>query len=82
MRALGLHIPSSLETSFILSTLDGEKIGLVQWDMFFVSLGYTLARKYYWSLFDARKCFWLITFSIFIYLIWKKVHQVANTKLY
>ena len=34
MRALGLDTPSSSEMSSILSTLDGEKTGSVEWDMF------------------------------------------------
>lgn len=34
MRALGLDTSSSSEMSSILSTLDGEKTGLVEWEMF------------------------------------------------
>jgi calmodulin len=34
MRALGLDTTSSSEMSSILSTLDGEKTGSVEWDMF------------------------------------------------
>ena len=33
-------------------------------------------------LFDARKCFLLITFSILIHLWWKNIHHVANSILY
>jgi Ca2+-binding EF-hand superfamily protein len=34
MRALGLDTTSSSEMSSILSTLDGDKTGLVEWEMF------------------------------------------------
>ena len=57
----------------------------------FINLGCTLTRKHYFCtcqlervqkmslLFDARKCFLLITFSI---LIWKKIPHRVKIKLY
>jgi Ca2+-binding EF-hand superfamily protein len=43
MRALGLHTTSSSEISSILSTLDGEKTGLVEWEMFLQVMALKLA---------------------------------------
>ena len=43
MRALGLDTTSSSEMTSILSTLDGEKTGSVEWDMFLQVIALKLA---------------------------------------